>query len=107
MKEEITWGSSYAGVNITLEIEDGEIQCAAHWGTISAYTHNLPENPHWEHAKICLDCLYHDNNTKFFNVVRMLRKDSKGYQLAMRIKDEQIAQLRIPLNAELNKWKNI
>ena len=107
MKKEITWGSSHAGVNITLVIENGELQRATHWGTSSAYTHNLPENPHWEHAKGCLDSLYADNQTKFFDVVRMLIKDSKGYQLAMQIKDEQIYSLRKQLNDEMDKWKNI
>lgn len=78
------------GCNINVIITNGELSCVAHAGTRSEYTHDLKEHPNWKHAKEMLKSISEENREEFLNIVKLLKKDSKGYAII-----KEIARLQI------------
>ena len=78
------------GVNISVIITNGELSHVAHWGTRSEYTHNLEKHPNWEHAESMLESISEYNSEEFISMVKLLKKNSKGYLVIKKIVQRQL-----------------
>lgn len=97
------------GANISITITNGELSYVAHWGTRSESTHDLEKHPNWEHAEFMLESICKYNREEFLNMAKLLKKDSKGYEIIKKIARSQLSNCDSEISKimkEAEFWKS-